>query len=339
LDVLDVGQGDAFLLRSPEGKSVLIDAGTGRTDIAAELRGRGVEQIDMVVATHPHQDHIGGMEAVLRSMPVGVYLDNGVVHTTQTYENLMKAVTELGLAYQQAEAGQHIKFGKEATIDVLWPGQVKLRGTRSDLNANSIVLRVEHEQNCFLFTGDSEEETETRVMMRGLQPCGVLKVAHHGGNHSTGDRFLSKAQPEIALISVGESNRYGHPGDETLRRLARRKVVVYRTDESGALQVLSTERGIEVLEGIINVESSHVPPPTAYAEQLEEAQADHENDDPGLTFRYVASKKSAVFHSPDCEWAQKISDHNLVGYETYAEAIEDGKRPAGCCNPKPEAGL
>ena len=167
VDVLDVGQGDAILLRSPEGKTVLIDAGTGSTDIVAELQGRGVTQIDLAVSTHPHADHIGSMEDVLRAMPVGVFMDNGVPHTSKLYTDLMIAVEELSIPYMEAEAGQQIQFGEEATIDVLWPTKSKLRGTRSDLNANSVVLRLQHGDNCFLFVGDAEEETEVRLQVRG----------------------------------------------------------------------------------------------------------------------------------------------------------------------------
>jgi competence protein ComEC len=328
VDIIDVGQGDAILLRSPEGKSVLIDSGTGRTDMVAELQGRGVRQIDLAVGTHPHADHIGGMEEVLRAMPVGVYMDNGVPHTSQLYNDLMATIEELSVPYMEAEAGQHIAFGEEATIDVLWPTKSKLRGTRSDLNANSVVLRLEHGDNCFLFVGDAEEETEVRLQVRGLESCQVLKVAHHGSDHSSTDRFLAKLQPEIALISVGEHNRYNHPGEETLRRLERHEVKVHRTDQGGALRVISDGKSLTVLEGIATVASSRVAPPEAQAQQdQDESAPDYEGDSYGTApGTYVASKKSEVFHSPQ----------NLIEYDSYEAAVESGRRPARCCNPTPD---
>lgn len=338
VDMLDVGQGDAILLRSPEGKAVLIDAGDGRTDIVAELQGRGVSQLDLVVVTHGHSDHLGGMEDVIRAMPVGVFMDSGVPHTSQVYQSVMQAVEESGLAYAEAEAGQRIQFGQEATIEVLWPAKTKLRGTRSDLNANSVVLRLVHGENCFLFVGDAEEETEVRLQVRGLEQCSVIKVAHHGSNHSTTDRYLSKLKPTIALISVGDHNRYNHPGEECLRRLERHGVAVYRTDQSGAIRVVSTGRSLEVQEGIVTIQAGAVAPPRVQA-ATDEGPADHESDSYGTPGdkTFVASKKSEVFHEPGCEWAQKINPDNLVTYDSYQAAVDDGRRPARCCNPTPDS--
>lgn len=333
LDMLDVGQGDSLLLRSPDGKVILIDAGDGHVDVSQQLLSRGVDHLDLVVVSHAHDDHLGGMEAVIRAFPVGVFMDSGVPHTSQVYTNLMAAVESLGLAYQPAEAGQHIRFGSEASIDVLWPAKIKLHGTRSDLNANSVVLRVEHGDDCMLLTGDSEEETEVRVEMRGLQPCGVLKVAHHGSNYSSTDHFLGKAKPGIALISVGEHNRYNHPGEDTLRRLTARDIRVYRTDLDGALRVVSSGHGMQVLTGIVSVAAGSVAPPAGEARQVE---AQQQRDAAPAGPRYVASRNSDVFHEPDCEWARKISPANLVTYQSYEEAIADGRRPARCCNPQPD---
>ncbi len=336
VDMLDVGQGDAVLLRSPEGKTVLIDAGDGRTDILAELQGRGITQLDLVVVSHAHSDHLGGMENVIRTLPVGVFMDSGVPHTSQVYQDLMKAVEELGLAYAEAEAGQRIQFGEEASLSVLWPARAKLRGTRSDLNANSVVLRLDHGSNCFLFVGDAEEETEVRLQVRGLEQCSVLKVAHHGSDHSTTDRFLSKSHPTIALVSVGEHNRYNHPGEECLRRLERHGVTVHRTDQAGSLRVVSTGQSLHVEEGIVTILSGAVAPPMALS-QANAEPADGENDNPGTTSgqTFVASKKSEVFHNPECEWARKINPDNLITYDSYDAATQDERRPAHCCNPAP----
>jgi competence protein ComEC len=246
VEVLDVGQGDAILIRSPEGKAVLIDAGVPDADVLSELRARGVERLDMVVASHAHMDHIGGLPPVLEAMPVGVFMDNGLPHTTQVYEELMQTVERLERPYMTAERGQLIQLGEEATLEVLLPAKRPLRGTRSDLNANSVILRLEYQDHCMLFTGDAEPETEQRLMARGLEPCEVLKVAHHGGRHSTSRRFLAKLQPSIAIISVSDTNRYGHPGDETLDRLERAGATTYRTDQHGDVRVIFSEEGVRV---------------------------------------------------------------------------------------------
>lgn len=257
VDVLDVGQGDAILIRAEPDKAVLIDAGDGDENVVDRLRGLGVQKLDLAVATHAHADHIGGMEHVVRSLPIGHYMDSGVPHTSQTYGRLMAAIEELGIDYLEARAGRTIQLGTEATLEILWPAKVPLRNTRSDLNANSVVLRLLHEGHCMLFMGDAEQPTEVRVVNQGAGPCDVLKVAHHGSNHSTTGRFLDAVQPRIAIISAGEDNRYGHPGSETLRRLQQRHVLVYRTDESGTLRVVSRKGNLEVLEGM------EPPPPPA----------------------------------------------------------------------------
>lgn len=325
VDVLDVGQGDAIFIRSPENKTVLIDAGPGKADVVAELRARGVTGLDLVVATHPHSDHIGGMEHVLSALPVGTYMDSGQTHTTSTYGDLMEAVAELGIPYARAEKGQRIQLGSEAVLWVLWPGKTYLSGTRSDHNSNSVVLRLEHQGHCMLFTGDAEAETEQRLLAQRPAPCEVLKVAHHGGAHSTSGRFLDVLEPRVALISVGD-NGWGHPTDEALGRLRRRGIEVHRTDQAGTIRVLSLETGLEVQEGVVAIQ------PGALSAG---ASPESARQDVGPPVRFAASVNSEVFHEPACSWALKISPENRIEYDTYEEATADGRRPASCCHPEP----
>jgi competence protein ComEC len=252
IDVLDVGQGDAILVRGG-GKTVLIDAGDRTADPIAQLTQLGVTKLDLVVASHPHADHIGKMPDVLKLFDVGLYLDNGLPHTTQTYLQTMAMVHGKGIPYRTAERGTRINLGDEAVFTVLFPDSGgRLTDTRSDLNSNSVVLRLDHGENCFLFTGDAEEPTEHRLLQDGLGPCDVLKVAHHGSNHSSTDAFLDTVAPTYALISTGKDNRYGHPGEETLARLQSRGIMVYRTDLSGDLRVISDGTRIEILEGTLD---------------------------------------------------------------------------------------
>jgi beta-lactamase superfamily II metal-dependent hydrolase len=252
VDVLDVGQGDAILIRGG-GKTVLIDAGDRTADPVSQLKKLGVTRLDLVVATHPHADHIGRMPDVLTSFEVGLYLDNGLPHTTITYAETMAAVAQRAIPYRTAERGTEIALGDEAKFTILFPdSQGPLTNTRSDLNSNSVVMRLDHGENCFLFTGDSEEPTEQRLVADGLGQCDVLKVAHHGSNHSSTQAFLDIVQPRYALISVGVGNRYDHPGPETLARLAASGAMIYRTDLSGSLRVVSDGTRLEVLEGTLD---------------------------------------------------------------------------------------
>jgi len=250
VDVLDVGQGDSLLVTSPAGKRVLIDAGTGKHDVAPMLERRGVEKLDLIIATHPHADHIGGMDEVLDAFEVGVYTDNGLPHTTSAYTQVMERVEEKAITYRTALAGQVYNLDDDIKVEILHPQERAMRNTRSDLNSNSVVARITHGDLCFLFTGDAEDPTERILLRKEITSCQVLKVAHHGSSHSSSFFWLQRIKPEIALISAGEGNRYGHPDHETIGRLTKAGASIYRTDLHGAIQVRSTGESIEVLTNV-----------------------------------------------------------------------------------------
>ncbi len=248
--MLDVGQGDSLLLELPAGEKVLIDAGLKGSRVADTLGLLGVQELDLVVTSHPHADHMGGMRDVVLRYPIEVYVDSGLPHTTRSYNDLMEAVRAQRLDYQPARKGQLFEFD-EVTIEVLWPGNSPITGTRSDLNSNSVVLRVDHGEDCFLFTGDAEAPTEEALLQGGkIGECEVLKVAHHGSHHSSTDAFLRTVDPDIALISCGVGNRYKHPGVETTEALGRLETVIYRTDMSGHITLQSSGHGVTVVEGL-----------------------------------------------------------------------------------------
>jgi beta-lactamase superfamily II metal-dependent hydrolase len=338
VDVLDVGQGDAILIRTPANKVVLIDAGEGEVNVPALLAREGVDHLDLVIASHPHADHIGGMDDVVRALPVKNYLDNGLTHTTQTYGNLMRDVEDKDIAYREALVGQVFNLDDGAKLEILWPSDVKLRDTRSDLNSNSVVARLTHQGHCFLFTGDSEEPTERALMTAGLGQCDVLKVAHHGSNHSTTPGFLAEVKPRIGLISVGKDNRYGHPGNETLDRLRSADVTVYRTDLSGQITLLSSEKGLEVKverpDGAV-VAAQAAPEAAAAGDATPAKNLDlaAPASTPAPACAFPASASSEVFHEAGCGNADRISPGNLVCYDTKEQALAAGRRSAGCCKP------
>lgn len=255
VDVLDVGQGDAVLVRGG-GKSVLIDAGPREGGALAQLQQLGIRHLDLVVATHPHADHIGGMADVLQNIDVGLFLDNGMPHTTATYAQVMIEVEQRGIRYRTAERGLRLKLGDEAAFTVLFPAATPLAGTRSDLNSNSVVLWLDHGEVDMLFTGDAEAPTEEALALPDA--VDVLKVAHHGSSHSSTPGFLARARPTYAIVSCGAANRYGHPDPEALGRLEAAGAMVYRTDLSGNLRVISDGLTVEVLEGTLS-ELERVP--------------------------------------------------------------------------------
>jgi beta-lactamase superfamily II metal-dependent hydrolase len=331
IDILDVGQGDAILIRTPASKVVLIDAGEAPRDALQHLKALGVSHIDLAVATHAHADHIGGMTAVVEALPVKVFTDNGLPHTTATYRRLMTTVENRGVTYRTAVAGTVYRLDDGATLEVLFPKGTSLRGTRSDLNSNSVVLRLRHHQNCFLFTGDSEEPTE-RALLDGfdLQSCDVLKVAHHGSVHSTSPSFLERVKPRIALISAGLGNTYGHPGLEVLDRLQAVGASVYRTDLDGTVTLRSSEAGIEVVKA-----GKQPRPPTLIELDASPLQPTHLHAGAGgeASCPFVASQRSRVFHEATCGNAQRIKAENRRCYPSTKAATAAGKRTAGCCRP------
>ena len=261
VDVLDVGQGDAILLRSSEGKVVLIDGGTGAEPLISELKARKLSRIDLMIATHPHSDHIGGLDDVFEEYRVGMFIDSGDTHTSRAYERLMDAVESEGARYMTAASGKSFNLGEDVKIELLGPPTPRLEegDSRSHLNANSVIARVTHGNNCFLFTGDAEDETEERLLREQIAPCAVLKVAHHGSSHSTSQAWLDAVQPTTALISVGEGNSYGHPTDETLGRLKAAGAAIYRTDIHGTIQLESNGASVSVRTG---GETANTPPRT-----------------------------------------------------------------------------
>jgi competence protein ComEC len=265
--MLDVGQGDAILVRTDE-KTVLIDAGDRSANTENQLRALGVKRLDLVVSTHPHADHIGRMKGVLESFEVGLYLDNGMRHTTMTYRELMETVSSRKINRRPAVRGMVLRLGDEATLTVYHPGEILLSKTRSDLNSNSVVLLLEHGDNRMLFTGDAEYSTERELMSLDIGDIDLLKVAHHGSSHSSSQAFLNSIKPEIAIISAGHGNRYGHPNPDTLQRLTDSGATVFRTDLSHHIQVISDGRSLEVLEGSLEELTGikivlNTPPPEA----------------------------------------------------------------------------
>lgn len=249
----DVGQGDSAVMVTPNGRVVLLDAGpSGRADgLVADLRALGIERINLAIMSHAHADHIGGYPTILDHFEVMRFGDPGFVHTSEMYHNLLARLETEGIPAYLLARGQVIRMDDEIELTVLGPNESHLTGTRSDCNANSAILLLAYGEIQILFTGDSEEATEQELVAANVLPdIEVLKVAHHGGAYSTYEPFLGAIQPEVAVISVGAGNSYGHPDEETVVRL---EVfgTVYRTDlmgtvvirTDGELIAIQTERG------------------------------------------------------------------------------------------------
>lgn len=249
---LDVGQGDGLLVVSPGGKSILIDAGPSEAgdEVVAALQKRGIKSLDLMVATHPHADHIGGMRRVLESFRVRKLLDSGQQYTSATYERLLQTIRDQNISLVRAQQRQTIEVEPGIKFEVLNPGREFITDVRSGgsvINANSVVLRLNYGNFAMLFTGDAEFETEAALMNAGLNlNAQVLKIGHHGSRRATSGKFLDTVKPQEAIISDGATNDYGHPAQPTLDRLRRAKVKIWRTDLQGEITIVSDGQTYEI---------------------------------------------------------------------------------------------
>ncbi len=239
---IDVGQGDCIYVLTPDGYSLLIDAGDVKAGpkVVQYLTALGVKKIDVLVSTHPHSDHIGGMQAVLAAFKVGQVYDSGRLHTSKTFEEYLKTIDALQIPFALARTGDQIPLGSQVALNVLWPDGPRTILDYRNLNESSIVLLLEYGQVRFLFTGDAGIESEERICTTNLlSKVAVLKVGHHGSRSSTGAQFLKAVAPQTAVIMLGTGNPYGHPHPEVIRRLEQGRVQVLRTDQEGTIIITS----------------------------------------------------------------------------------------------------
>ncbi|MEW5763125.1 MAG: DNA internalization-related competence protein ComEC/Rec2 [Bacillota bacterium] len=260
---IDVGQGDATLIRGPDGATVLIDAGgrpgeyedgdgAGRQVVVPYLERLGIRKLDVLVLTHPHEDHAGGAGAVLDAVKVGLVvvapLQNGE-EVPPGYRRLLERCARGGIKVRDARAGARIRAGAALNLDVLSPEEPLLQGTASDLNNNSLVLRLRYGRQAFLFTADIQQEAQARLLLSGRDlKADVLKVPHHGSAAFV-PAFFETVRPAVAVVSVGADNRFALPSPAALDKLDEVGARVYRTDRDGAVIVRTDGRTLTVETG------------------------------------------------------------------------------------------
>jgi competence protein ComEC len=249
--LLDVGQGDAALIRTPS-QTILIDTGDldEHPKFEAALRRENVHTVDKLIITHPHADHLGGASVVFKDCEVKAVYDNGQPANTKFYREYLRTIKAKGIAYKALRDGEVLDFGDGVEFEALSPtaGMVQEGGTKDgkvNLNLNSIVGRLVYGDFSMLFTGDAEKETEAGILQR--HPAAavkslVLKAPHHGSKTASSLAYLKAVQPEAVLISCGAGNDYGHPHQPVLARYKKLGIRVWRTDEQGTITVASDGR-------------------------------------------------------------------------------------------------
>ena len=243
---IDIGQGDCTLIFS-DGHAILIDAGENDKgdDVLAYLNDLGVQKIDLMIATHPHSDHIGGLDTVIQGISVKEVLmpplKSSVIPTTKTYKDLLNAVKEKNITLSQSKPSTEYRFGK-GKLTVLGPIV-----NYDELNNTSLVARFDYEELSILLTGDMEEDAERDLLASGARlSADVLKLGHHGSSTSTSNAFLQSVNPSICIAECGEANEYGHPHKEVVNRVSSCGAALYRTDLYGHIVISAKDGAMDI---------------------------------------------------------------------------------------------
>ena len=325
---IDVGQGDSILIQAGE-QAMLVDAGTNESGsvVTEYLRSLNITKLDYLIGTHPHEDHIGGLDDVIHSFDIGTVIMPNVSHTTQTYEDVLDALLEKNLTVTAPHPGDSYSIG-DASFTVLSPSAeiAEQAAENDDLNNLSVGIRLVYGSNAFVLCGDAESDSEEAMVESGLDlKADVLKAGHHGSSTSTSDAFLAAVNPDYAVISCGKDNSYGHPHQETMDKLNAADISIFRTDEQGTVVAVSDGSSITWSSA-----------PDTEGVSGSEASPDQQTDEDltGQTTSYVLNQNTMKFHTPDCSSVAQMKEENRVYFEgTREEIMEMGYTPCGQCEP------
>ena len=308
---IDVGQALSVLVEC-DGQFMLYDGGNvdDGSLVVSYLQKQGVEQLQYVFCSHAHEDHVGGLAAVMAKFPAGHAYSPVTESSTKCFNDFVKYTRQQGLQLEVPSVGTVWPLGS-ATVTMLGPVT-----QYSETNNTSLVLRIDYGNTSFLLTGDMENTAETDLVNSGASlKADVLQVGHHGSSTSTGYLFLNAVLPEMGVISCGTGNKYGHPHEETLSILRDAKVDVYRTDLLGTITVSSDGQNYTVGTEHFAADSALNPTDPAAASAAQQG--------------YIGNVNSKKFHLPSC--ANLPAEKNQILFSSYEEAIAAGYSPCSSC--------
>ena len=243
ISYMDVGQGDAAYIKV-NGNDILIDAGprSNSKELLEQLKAKNIDDFELVIATHPHEDHIGGMVDVFKEYEVKAFYSPKITHTTKTYENLVKAVKDEGLKTKELKGGMVIDLGEGAKFEVFTPQKSEYE----ELNDYSPIMKLSFGDTSYLFTGDAEKlaEEEALAKYKTSLDSDVIKFGHHGSSSSSSNAFIEAVSPKYGIISCATDNKYGHPHRETLDIIKKYNIKTFRTDTDGEIILTSDGKSI-----------------------------------------------------------------------------------------------
>lgn len=244
---IDVGQGDSSLIITPNGKTILIDAGdeAHAKKVVSYIREQGIEKLDLVIATHPDADHIGGMDKVIKNFDIGVFAMPDVSAKTNQYKQIQRELKAKKMKAIRLYQSDEVQIDDDIDFEILSP----VKGKKyDDTNEYSIVAKIVYKDTSFILMGDATMENEVDIINNVPDiDIDVLKLGHHGSSTSSSDYFITKTSPKIAIISCGKNNKYGHPHQEVMRVLKKHGVTPYRTDEMGDIVITSDGKEIKYI--------------------------------------------------------------------------------------------
>ena len=319
---IDVGQADSAFIELGNGQTMLIDAGRSgnASTIVNYIKALQYETIDYVVASHPHDDHIGGMATVLDSFNIGKMYMPKQAHTITAFTNMLDVIDNKNIELYTAKAGTSILSSGIINIDVLAP----FADSDSNLNNVSAVVRITYGKTVMLFTGDAEHVIENQLLNSGID-ADVLKVGHHGAGSASSSSFIKAVSPEVAVISVGEGNSYGHPHADTLAILNEVGANIYRTDEQGTIVVTADQNKKITVDKKASTVKENAPPVVIQTPsdkvQDEPLVSDNQSQ---VVYRTRTGKK---YHRAGCSYLKSKIE------TTVSEAQSMGLGPCSRCNP------